>query len=293
MEDTLLRLLYSNALGRWLLCLLLKLGLPKLMSRYLNSRLSRKLIPKYIEKHNIAMQIYPKQEYRSFADFFARRKRCPASDPAPTHFSSPCDGLLSAYPIDWDRGFQIKGSRYRVCDLVNDPSVAESFIGGTCLIFRLTAADCHRYSFPDDGYICEHHFIEGTLHSVQPIACDTFPVYRLNRRCWAVLETAHFGKIVQIEVGALAVGGIKNEKQNAFFQKGEEKGHFTLCGSTIVLLVQKNRIQLLPDINAAVREGREYRVLQGDWIATQADTYRPEEQTEHPEKTIFYSSKED
>ena len=98
--------------------------------------------------------------------------------------------------------------------------------------------------------------------------------------------------MIQIEVGALAVGGIINRKKNDVFLKGEEMGHFTLCGSTIVLFAQDNRLQLLPEIEAAVREGREYRVLQGDWIATQAGAFCQEKQPAHPEKYIFYSSKE-
>lgn len=271
MEYSLLRLLYGNALGRWFVCLLLKLGWPKLMARYLNSRLSRRMIPRFIRKHHIDMDPYPAREYGSFADFFTRHKSEYPFDPEPTHFSSPCDALLSAFPIDRDSSFQIKGSRYRVSDLIGDPAAAEAFIGGTCLIFRLTPAHCHRYFYPDDGFVYDHHFIEGTLHSVQPVACDAFPVYRLNRRCWTALDTAHFGRLIQIEVGALAVGGIENEKQNEAFRKGEEMGHFTLCGSTIVIMVQENRLQFLPEIEEVVREGCEYPVTLGDWIATQTE----------------------
>lgn len=268
MENTLLRLLYGNAVGRWLLCILLKLGLPKLMASYLNSRRSRRLIPRYIEKYHISMEEYPQQDYASFAAFFARRKRSHTADPDPAHLTSPCDGLLSVYPIAPDSSFQIKGSRYRVCDLVSDPAEAAAFTGGLCMIFRLTASDYHHYTFPDNGTIRAHHFTEGTLHSVQPIACERYPVYRLNRRCWTVLDTENFGRLVQVEIGALAVGGIVNEKENEAFRKGEEMGHFTLCGSAIALLVQKDRLRLLPEVEAASSAGQEYRVSQGGWIAT-------------------------
>jgi len=33
----------------------------------------------------------------------------------------------------------------------------------------------------------------------------------------------HFGPVVQCEIGALVVGGIANEKENAHFSKGSEK----------------------------------------------------------------------
>lgn len=291
MNDMMIRLLYGNAVGRWLLCVALRLGLPKLMARYLNSRFSRRLIPKYIKKHQISMESYPARNYQSFAEFFSRKRRYQTVDPEPTHFSSPCDGWLSCCEIHADSSFQIKGSHYRIIDLVGGDAVAGEFDGGQCLIFRLTAADYHRYSFPDDGYVARHHYIEGLLHSVQPIACETFPVFRLNRRSWTVLNTDHFGKMIQVEIGALAVGGIVNEKQNTVFRKGEEMGHFTLCGSTIVLLIQKNRLELLPEIEYANAAGREYRVSQGDWIGNQPGA-ASEEQSECPKKFIFFSSED-
>lgn len=273
MENAILHWLYGNAVGRWILCILLKLGLPKLISRYLRSRLSRKRIPKYIKKHGISMQEYPRREYGSFAEFFSRRKRCHRIDPDSAHFISPCDGYLTVCPIRRDSSFQIKGSHYRIRDLISDPAVADAFLGGLCLIFRMTASDYHRYIFPDDGFVSKHHDIEGALHSVQPIACEAFPVYRLNRRCWTILDTYHFGRLLQVEIGALAVGGIVNEKENEPFRKGDEMGYFTLCGSTIVLFMQQARLRLLPEIQAAAAEGNEYRVAQGDWIGTQENVY--------------------
>ena len=268
MNDPMIGLLYSKAAGRCVLCVMLRLGFPKLAARYLNSRYSRRLVPKYIEKYNIPMHEYPDQEYGSFGEFFSRQKPEQAADPEPTHFVSPCDGWLSSYEIHRDSSFQIKGSQYRVSDLVDDDSVVDTFDGGLCLIFRLTPSDYHRYAFPDDGFIGYHHFIEGKLHSVQPIACETYPVFRLNRRGWSILDTDNFGRIVQVEVGALAVGGIVTEKQNAPFRKGEEMGHFTLCGSTIVLFIQKDRLELLPEMQS-MNSGQEHRVSLGCCIGTQ------------------------
>ena len=147
--------------------------------------------------------------------------------------------------------------------------MAEKYCDGLCLVFRLTAADYHHYAFIDDGYINKNHFIEGALYSVQPIACTAFPIYRLNRRCWTLLNTVNFGPVIQIEVGALAVGGIVNECEEASFWKGEIMGHFELCGSTIVLLIRKEQVNLLQEIDTVLKTGQEFRVTQGMWIASQ------------------------
>lgn len=259
-----------------LIKILLKAGLPKVMAVYLRSPLSRKMIPKYIKKHSIPMQDFQKQEYRSFAEFFSRRKQFSITDPAPSHFTSPCDGWLSAYPVLPDSSFAIKGSYYRLCDLIENEELAKTYSGGLCLIFRLTASDYHHYTFVDNGYMNKNHLIEGALHSVQPIACAAFPVYRLNRRCWTLLDTDNFGPVVQIEVGALAVGGIVNESEETAFRKGDTMGHFELCGSTIVLLIQKDQIELRPEIKTATEAGQEFRVTQGMRIATRPDAIEPE-----------------
>lgn len=268
MNNSLMNFFYGGAVRRWFMCLMLNMGLPKLMVRFLNSPHSKGMIKKYIRKYNIPMDEYPDRNYKNFSEFFGRRKDSISFDPDPEHFISPCDGWFSAFPVQADSSFEIKGSNYRVCDLIDDETIAENFNSGICLIFRLSPSDYHHYAFVDDGYVGTEHYIEGTLHSVQPVSCEAIDVYRLNRRCWAVLDTEHFGKIVQIEIGALAVGGIVNDKENASFKKGEYMGHFELCGSTIVMLMQKDTLRLLPEVQTSVDAGHEYRVLQGMWIAS-------------------------
>ena len=63
-----------------------------------------------------------------------------------------------------------------------------------------------------------------------------------------------------------------NPSENHSFFKGMEKGHFELAGSTIVLLFQKERIHLLPELIEMLAEGKEVRVEQGMQIGTSRDT---------------------
>jgi len=62
------------------------------------------------------------------------------------------------------------------------------------------------------------------------------------------------------------VGGICNEKENARFCKGTEKGHFELAGSTIILLFEAGQMQLKPELLEKLSREEEVPVKEGEWI---------------------------
>ncbi len=230
---------------------------------YLRSPLSRPIIGGFARRNGIPLTPEQKKSFGSYQEFFLRRRPPLPVDQTPEILVSPCDGWLSAFPIREDSSFVIKGAPYRLEDLIADKRLARQFQGGDCLIFRLCPSDYHHYSYIDDGFQGKNHFIPGALHSVQPLACQTYPVYTLNRRCWSLLESDHFGPVIQAEIGALIVGGIVNDHENAQVSRGMEKGRFDLAGSTIVLLFQKDRVQLLPEIAQLLKTQEEYRAIQG------------------------------
>lgn len=258
------KVLYTTVPGRILLKTIQRLHLDRLIVCFLKSRLSVPYLKWYM-KHNGIMP-GEGEAYRSFRAFFARKKKLSGIDVTPEHLISPCDGWLSVYPVTQSSIFYIKGSYYRVEDFLNDDALAKNYEGGTCLVFRLCPSDYHRYIYIDNGYQGGNHFIPGMLHSVQPIACSTYPVYTQNRRSWCLLTTENFGPVVQAEIGALIVGGIINYRENAHVHKGMEKGRFELAGSTIVLLFEPGRIRLLPGLKEKLSGDREVRVEIGQWI---------------------------
>lgn len=267
-NDSSVKFLYDTRFGRGILKLILCTHADRVAVAYLRSRLSRGMIRGYVRRHDIPLSEEEVQSFRTYRDFFVRTREDLTVDPTPGHLVSPADSLLSVFPIEEDSTFAIKGSHYRLCDFLEDAELAETFRGGDCLIFRLCASDYHHYAYPNSGTHGPARDIPGVLHSVQPIACERFPVYTLNRRSWVCLHTDHFGPIVQTEIGALVVGGIVNLRAEGRFEKGEEKGRFELAGSTIVLLVQKGRVTLRPEIAAATCNGAEVRVRWGDWIGS-------------------------
>lgn len=246
----------------------MKLRLDRVAARFLWSPLSRPLIGWYIKRNGIVVTKAEKDTYRSFRDLFVRTRAPESIDITPEHLISPCDGWLSAYKINEYSQFSIKNSYYRIRDFLQDESLEQNYQNGICLVFRLSASDYHHYCYIDDGFQGKNYHIPGVLHSVQPIAAEKYPIYVLNKRCWCLLTTEHFGPVVQCEIGALVIGGIFNERENARFCKGTEKGHFELSGSTIVLLFEPGQIQLKNDLLEKLPMQEEVRVTQGQWIAT-------------------------
>lgn len=263
-----LTFLYRTLPGRVLLRFVIHPAVSALAGVVLNSRISRFLIPGFVRNNQIRLERYQQQEYRNFNDFFTRRLktgylRLPAD---PHQFFAPCDGKLSIYPISSGQSFKIKGTRYTLPQLLRSRRAARLFAGGTCLIFRLTPDDYHRYSYLDNGRELYHKTIPGVLHTVRPIAVEQYPVFHENTRQWTFQQTEHFGKVVQMEVGALFVGKIINRQKTGIMVRGAEKGMFEMGGSTIVVLLQKDAVQLDPVITENSRKNLETVVHYGDII---------------------------
>ena len=187
-------------------------------------------------------------------------------DITPMHLISPCDGYLSVYPVADDLTYRIKHVEYSLERLFKSRDLAEQYAGGTCLIFRLTPQDYHRYCYVCDGVRVESGIIEGCLHCVRPAAYSSLPVFVENSREYIVLSTPAFGTVVQMEVGALLVGKIHNLRSNSRVFQGQEKGYFEFGGSTILVLVKKNRLELSEDVVKQTRNGKEMRICLGETV---------------------------
>ena len=224
------------------------------------------MISGYIRKNGIDMKPFSGQTYGSFADFFSRKRDDVNYVPDPNVLISPCDGLLSVYTITGNLEIPMKGSIYTLSDLVPDKETAELFKDGLCLVFRLEESDYHHFCYFDDSLPIVTNYVPGQLHSVQPIAQRYVPVFHLNRRWWSIAETKHFGTAVQIEIGAMLVGGVSFSEKDNWCSRGDEMGCFELAGSTIILILNsdiRNRLFFEETLISAIDEGQEVRVCMG------------------------------
>ena len=187
---------------------------------------------------------------------------------------------------------EIKGNFYSIEKILKAPC-PEFLKGGTLLIFRLSLPDYHRYIFPAEGKLLRTKKIKGRLDSVRKEAAH-FKAFSENKREVSLLELTGMGKILHVEVGAMLVGHIHNhmeiktfsdkgdqnkkknlgEKTTIFdrgnqqtfrFTAGEEKGYFSLGGSTIVEMLNE-KIVIDEDLFENTNKGLETKLEIGERI---------------------------
>ena len=261
--------LYKTRAGRVLLRPLISKPVSTLSGRFLDSRISRVLIGPFVRLNHIELSDFQLDHIRCFNDFFCRKIRDglrPVSGEK-TDLAAPSDGLLSVYKIADDTVLSVKQSRFTISRLLKDRKLASAFNGGYALVFRLCVDHYHRYVYFDSGRKRRDRTIEGVYHTVRPAALEEFPVFVENSRQYSVIDTDSFGLSVQMEVGAMLVGRIVDEHPSAGgVQRGAEKGHFEYGGSTIIVLLQENRVELREDLRNSLNTNTETPVMMGEVI---------------------------
>lgn len=273
-QDRLLARLYGCRTGRALVRALIRPGISRAGGWLLDRRVSKIAVGPFVRSKGVRLEDYEKTDYCSYNDFFTRvikGDRRPV-DMRPSALIAPCDSKLTVYDIDENARFTVKGTQYTMESLTRSGKLAERYAGGQLLLFRLTVDDYHHYCYVDDGEKSECHYIDGVFHTVNPAACEQYPVYKENSRCISFLKSRNFGVLMMIEVGALMVGKIVNlEDGKAQVNRGQEKGYFAFGGSTVILCLKKGRAVIDEDILANSREGYETKVLQGMKIGRAAE----------------------
>ena len=269
-QDKTLEMMYSKAPFRFALKVLSTPVVSKVAGRFMDSFWSTFLIDSFVKKNHIRMSDYEKRKYRSYNDFFTRKikSKCRPINKESSVLIAPCDGKVSAYPITLDAKFKIKNSWYTVESMLQNKKLAQEYVGGTCVILRLTVDNYHRYCYVDDAAKERNHFIPGKLYTVNPIILDHVNIYKENSRAYCVLKTENFGEVIQMEVGALMVGKIHNYHSVAMVKRGQEKGRFEFGGSTVVLLLKRDAVSIDEDILQNTVDGYETLVKMGEQIGT-------------------------
>jgi len=263
-QENALKFLYGTIPGRLILkTIVARPWFSKMRSKYQKSNASVKKIEPFIEKYKVNLENIESENWKSFNDFFIRKKNINISS-GKNDLISVADSKLSVYQISEDLQLRIKNSTYSVEDILNDEKVAAEFNNGLCLVFRLSVDDYHRYHYPDSGSLIVNKKIPGVLHTVRPIS-EKYKIFSHNSREVNILKMNNLGKVIQIEIGALLVGKIINHNNKTFI-KGQEKGYFEFGGSTIVLLLKENTVILDDDIIKYSQQGIEVKVSAGEKI---------------------------
>jgi len=264
-----LHLLYETMFGRLLLGAIFARrwysGLNAIRDK---SSFSAGKIQPLIDRFSIDMSDYPEQSYASY-DSFITREIDPAKRPIaenPHALIAVADSRLLAYSVTSDGRIAVKQSSYTITELLRDRDLAATYNEGTCLVFRLGTEDYHRYCFVDDGEVLRTNSINGVLHSVQPVSSKRYKAFSENHREYSVIETVNFGTVVTVEVGALLVGKIHNHDVTSC-RRGQEKGYFSLGGSSILMVLKPGTVTVDSDITEHSLKQIETKVRLGEKVA--------------------------
>jgi len=271
-----LRFLYHNLFGKLIRKSLTKKWFSAAAGWYCDRSISKYHIKSFVKNNFIVIEDAEKKitEFKTFNEFFIRKLKPKARpiDPHPEHIISPADGtVIIMHNATRSMRFPIKQSHFNLEQFLGSTSLAESFEGGTIMIFRLAPHDYHRFHFPLDCVPLKAHVIHGRYESVHPLVYLTgIQPLTENERHLTLLETQPCGTVAFVSVGALCVGKIiETHTPHQAHTKGDEAGYFCFGGSTIVLIFKKGTIEVNPDILKNSLEGKEVPILMGQKVARQ------------------------
>lgn len=205
----------------------------------------------------------PVRGFRSFDEFFTRKLKAGCRPIASDMHAivSPADGRIEDLgTIARDATCVVKGTTYRVAELIGDEREAARFEGGQYGIVYLSPRDYHRVHAPVAGRVSMARHVPGTLFPVNAIGLrHVHKLFARNERIVIAQESERYGRVVTVMVGAIGVGHISvsfdaslatNVDTEAGTRvygdaaptvgRGEELGIFHL-GSTAILFVEANR----------------------------------------------------
>ncbi|MCK4517933.1 phosphatidylserine decarboxylase [Candidatus Babeliales bacterium] len=242
-----------------------------------DSSLSCYKIKRFVRQHDIKMSdfVILAGGYRSFNDFFTRCLRSNARevDRSPDSFISPADGKLLVVPkLAKETSFFIKNNLFDLKTFLGDDELAQEYEGATMFLFRLAPDDYHRFHFPCDATFISKRIVHGRLESVNPIVYKSGiqPLHE-NERQIAFLKTKSFDNIIIGAVGAMFVGAISwTAVPGCSYRKGDELGHFSFGGSSLVVLVKKGVLQPESVFVVASEKNEESVVRMGERVGQTA-----------------------
>jgi phosphatidylserine decarboxylase len=195
--------------------------------------------------------------WASFDAFFTRELREGARpiDSDRRAIVSPADGVIGSMErIEADATFRVKGSDYRVEDLVGDAREARRYVGGSGCVIYLSPRDYHRVHSPVAGVVATIRSIAGDYYPVNGIGLRHVKgLFVRNRRVAIAIDTPNevgLGRVTVVMVAAIVVGRITATGIDArdvpfgthtlspaiSVERGGEIGIFHLGSTAVVLL---------------------------------------------------------
>jgi phosphatidylserine decarboxylase len=270
--ESFLKFLYHNPLGKLPLHAIVKRKfLSSLYGSLMNQSHSRNRIINFVKDYSIDMSESEKQiqEFSSFNDFFCRKLK-PDSRTIKQGIVSPADGKMLVFETIAElKDFFVKGNAFTLEKYLCNKKLAEKYENASVCIIRLAPYDYHRFHFPYSGKASASIRIKGSYFSVSPIslARNFSEVFCENKRAYTILYTRGRGEILISPVGATMVGAIHlTYDSNKAVKKGDEMGYFAFGGSSILMLLEKDKNKIDSDLVNNTKKGFETKISMGEKI---------------------------
>lgn len=141
---------------------------------------SAREIQPFIKFHNLDMSevLEPVSNFKTFNEFFYRKLKpgsrpCDSPDDKKVAVSAADCRMMAFSTVDDATRLWIKGMEFSLRKLLDDPTEAQNYEGGSLCIFRLAPQDYHRFHSPVDGVITGVKHISGQYYTVNPMAIRT------------------------------------------------------------------------------------------------------------------------
>jgi len=204
----------------------------------------------------------------TFNQFFARQikpgKRPIAGLGDRTTVVSPADAVFKgAFPITGDATLEVKGVSHRIADLLQDSAHGHLFAGGTFTHYFLSITDYHRFHVPFAGTVIEKKNVPGLAYIgvfMRPdgstYLTDGESYQFRQQRGVVVMKTEDIGYVAILPIGMGPVSSVElTPDVGATLHKGEELGFFQFGGSDVIVLFQKDAVNLTAEAGKHYRQG--------------------------------------
>jgi len=243
-----------------------------------NSKLSsnadkkQAIFDNFITPYDVDMTKYERSDFRDYNsvnDWLTRRlatgfeSRIQTTSPVDNVLISPVYGKAVAFNrVPSDHRFWVKDEDFSISDLMGSDPQALAFTGGTVFVLRLSYQDYHRFHSPFEGLISYLGGQIGTkLMGRSAVAVQSQNNVLYNKRRVMVINTQNYGKIAIVAVGSTCAGSVHVEVSSGqAVTKGQELGHFEFGGSTVVMILQSDVVEIDKDLRQNSVDSFETRV---------------------------------
>ncbi|OIJ16651.1 phosphatidylserine decarboxylase [Anaerobacillus alkalilacustris] len=228
-----------------------------LLKSFTESKMSKIVNKSFVKVFNIdeAEMEKPLHQYSSLQELFIRNLKEDARiiDPHPNSMISPVDGILADVGhITEHCTFHVKNQDYSLMEMLGNTQRAEKYKEGTYIILYLSPSHYHRIHTPYTGTIVARWALGNKSYPVNELGLrlGKRPLSR-NYRLMTEVKMKNNKHYTLVKVGAMNVNSIHPTHTKTEIKKGDEMAYFTF-GSTVILLFEKDTIQLEEKIKAPI-----------------------------------------